>query len=116
MTNKKEIRNIFDTLNSRFFGNRLSSKWDVRFVHNLKSTYRKKWIRIDGLCRYETMEIFIDKSLAKHADAAVITLIHEMAHADLMEYVGYDSDEKHGMRFQAKIVELFNLGAYDGLL
>lgn len=112
----KGLRFLFDSLNERFFENRISPAYKIRFVQNLKAKHAGKLQRIDGMHRPSTLEILIDQDFARHEDACTITLIHEMAHADLHGYLGYVSEHQHGMRYQAKLVELFNLGAYDGLL
>ena len=62
-------------------------------------------------------EIELDSSLRiAGADYIQIVLLHEMIHADLPNYIGNMDDTHHGMLFQARIVELFNKGGYDGVL
>jgi len=105
LTNK-DLREQFLIFNNKFFGGRISTSYKVRFAE----------IEDDGQELSDAREIRINAHLRWHPDLMCVVLLHEMAHADLPEYVGYKHDEGHGMRFQAKLDELYRLGAYDGLL
>lgn len=104
MTNK-DLQKAFDRLNERFFDNRLPYV-TVKFGN----------IKDDGLFTHD--EIIISKDLNKHADFAMITLIHEMVHADIIHdgYIGHEHDGGHHTRFYAQIDKLYKAGIYEGLL
>ena len=108
-----ELKKMFLTLNERFFNDRLDKNTKVHFVDDLQD--EETGTELNG--SQEGDEICLDSSLKIiGADVIQIFLLHEMKHADLPEYVGSVEDNDHGMLFQAKTVELFNKGAYDGLL
>ena len=105
----KHLQDFFIGFNKRFFDSRISNKTKVRFEDTEDS---------DGLSFISEREIWIHEDLKDHPDLAMFVLIHEMAHMDpeLDTYIGSKGQEDHGMRFQAKIDELYKAGAYDGLL
>lgn len=100
----KELRFAYKHLNKRFFDNRLPEDCVVRFQK----------MEDDG--EQLPGEINVHEDFKKHPDVATLTLLHEMAHLDLSAYIGQEQDGHHGMQFQAKIWELVNKGAFDGLL
>lgn len=104
LTNKK-LKYGFDHLNERFFNNEIPDMV-VRFGK----------IKQDGICYPK--EIIIADSLRYHPDLATIVLLHEMVHAHLhaQGYVGYEHDEGHGSKFHVAVDQLYNIGAYEGLL
>jgi hypothetical protein len=105
MTNK-DLQKQFERLDKLFFDSRLEGL-RVRFVDLNEEG-------ANGM--YMGNEIQIDKRL-RHTDGPVIiTLLHEMIHADMPKYIGYPADGGHGMLFQSRLVELFQMGAYDGVL
>jgi hypothetical protein len=107
----KEVRRLFNNFNKEYFDNSLSKEMRIEFVRN--PMVGKD--RVDGYQLGE--DIVLRESLRSHYDSVVITLIHEMIHADLPHYVGNRRMAGvHGTIFQAKVVQLFNAGIYDGLL
>lgn len=114
--NDRGLRFVFDAINERYFANRISPAYDVRFVKKLKAKHNGRMREVDGLHEPAKMRISIHAGLMNHDDCAIITLIHEMAHADLSEYIGCGADGKYGLRFHAKIDELYKMGAYDSAL
>lgn len=116
----KWLKKSFMHLNSQFFDNRLPGSITVRFEKKIGHYCEesKEWTIPDGFFDSREDTICIDKSLEYSPDSVMITLIHEMAHADLRfrGYTGYPADEGHGMMFKGEIVRLINAGAYDSLL
>lgn len=101
------LREEYKRLNKRFFENLLPKDLSVKFGDLSEDNAH-------GLSTGD--EILIDNRL-RHSDClTAIILLHEMVHISLPEYGGYPADGGHGMRFQARIVKLFEQGAYDGLL
>lgn len=100
-TTDKELRAMYERLNKRWFNGALDVK--VSFVD----------LSDDGdNGAFQNGEIEIDTALRKVGDLVEIILLHEMVHAELSpEY-----QNAHGMRFQARILELIKQGAYDDLL
>jgi hypothetical protein len=103
----KDLQAIFKIYNERFFDGQISEDYLVKFEPMRED---------DGLHIPGAMEILINSDLKRHPDLATFILLHEMAHASLPDYVGHANDGHHGMRFQAKLNELYQKGAYDGLL
>lgn len=117
----KGLRFMFLYYNRRFFQNKISKNYIVEFRKDLRcklTDSAKKAHRVDGLHNDETREILIHENLRYHQDATSVTLLHEMAHAELgLEgYIGHPGDGCHGLRFQARIAKLFEQGAYDDIL
>ncbi len=81
--------------------------WKVEF---------KKLKNMLGLCVYDNQTIYILDALRKYPDVVCVTLLHEMAHADLPDYESYQNFDDHGPQFHVKIDHLYKMGAYDGLL
>jgi predicted SprT family Zn-dependent metalloprotease len=106
MTNKT-LQQTFHYLNERFFDGRIPDDYKVYF---------KKMREDDGLHYQGPREIAINADFKSHPDVATLVLLHELAHADLPDYIGQKSEEHHGMQFQAKIWDLIKKGAYEGLL
>jgi len=110
MHTNNDLRNFFIVANARFFDNRIDPSYTIAF----------KRMRNDGEHIPTTKTILINSDFKKHGDMAFIVVLHEMAHADLHGYIGYEDKtgrgNGHGMRYQAKLDELYKLGAYDGLL
>jgi hypothetical protein len=106
----KDLQMAYATLNERFFDNRLDPEVKVLFDNELYD---------DGgegeFCKSERT-IRIDSGLRKYPDYATATLLHEMVHVEYPNHVSYENDSGHGMVFKARIVDLFNRGAYDGIL
>ena len=106
MTNK-ELKDRFVTMNERFFNNSIGLGYKVQFAD----------IEDDGDHTPSEKLIRINKDLKSHPDLADVVLLHEMAHASLPDYVGCEvSGAAHGMRFMAKLDELYKKGAYDAIL
>jgi hypothetical protein len=103
--NNKDLQKIFKLMNKRFFAERIPDM-TVKFGD----------IEDDGICTPD--EIIINKDLKGHSDYAIITLLHEMVHADVNNdgYIGYENDGGHHTRFYAGIDRLYKAGAYEGLL
>lgn len=99
-------------IDKTYFDSKLPGTLEVKFVKNLWN----KGEKCDGIFHPSRMIISIDDRLRQHPDMCNIVLIHECAHVSLPNYKGGPMDKHHGMLFQAKIVELFNAGAYDGIL
>ena len=116
----KWLKKTFMRLNCQFFDNRLPGSMTIGFKKKIGryDEEAKAWVIPDGYFDWREDSIFVDQSLQYSPDSVMITLLHEMAHADLRfrGYVGYDADEGHGMMFKGEIVRLINAGAYDGLL
>lgn len=108
MTQAK-LEKEFSQLNEQFFESRLTEV-KVRFGDSIRTD------AANGVYNYDTNTITIDRRLSFTDRYVAITLIHEMVHADMLGYKGYPADGGHGMLFQARLVELFKLGAYDGLI
>ena len=103
----QELKKFYLHLNKEFFSNKLDKKMKLRFADDLKDEDDN--IELNG-CQ-EGDEIVLDSSLKLGSMEYIqIILLHEMCHAALPH------DVNHGIVFQAKIVELFNKGAYDYLL
>lgn len=103
----KELQKAFDYYNERFFESRLNG-WRVRFGDIDDKD--------EGECVRSEQLITINNQFRDCLDIASIIMLHEMAHADLPDYIGVDPDEEHGMMHMAKIAELIRRGAYDNLL
>lgn len=99
----KALQNMFKRLNRAYFGKRLNCK--VIFTNLLR---KEDCI---GIC-YNPDEIQLDKSLKKVPCVAEMTLLHEMVHAEQW----FRNVKHHGRAFQKRIQQLYNQGAYDGLL
>lgn len=116
----KWLKKSFIRLNCNFFDNRLPGSMTVKFESKIGryDEDKKEWIIPDGYFDWRADTIIVDQSLQYSPDSVMITLLHEMAHADLRfrGYTGYDEDGGHGMIFKGEIVRLINAGAYDGLL
>src|SRR5258708_923263 len=103
----KDLQAAFTLYNERFFDNRISKRYKILF---------KDMPDDDGYHIVGDQEIWINSDFRRHPDIATFVLIHEMAHADLPEYIGAPGSDQHGMRHHAKLDELYKMGAYDGLL
>ena len=103
----KDLQAIFKIYNERFFDGKIDEHYTVKFEPMRDD---------DGLHIPGAKEILISARLRLHPDLATFVLLHEMAHASLPGYIGHANDGHHGMRFQAKLDELYQKGAYDGLL
>jgi len=108
MTNKI-LQKSFNILNKRFFQGRLNGAI-VKFGDCGEDG------KADG--EHTSGEITISSDFKRHPDMALLTLLHEMVHADLDRegYIGYVSDGGHHTRFYAGIDRLYKAGAYEGLL
>jgi len=100
---------MYRKINERFFDGRLPTV-SVRYSDDLIEEHADGIYTLDG-------EILIASYLRVSYGLTQIVLIHEMVHVELGDtYRGYPGDGGHGMRFQARLVELFNAGVYDNLL
>jgi len=103
LTNK-DLKAMYRRINRVYFRNQLLKDMVVVFSDT----------EDDGVPVYGEFEppnrIAIANDLKRMYEVVETTLLHECVHASLGEH------NHHGMRFQARIVELFNQGAYDGLL
>lgn len=107
----KDLRASFKIFNNRFFDGRINLPiTNVRFADN------EDCEDSDGL--FTGDEILVHQDLKKHPDFAMITLLHEMVHADLRQdgYVGYQHDGGHHTRFYGGLDRLYKAGAFEGLL
>lgn len=102
----KDLQRLFNINNHRYFEDQIDSGYTVKFEKS----------QDDGFHIPSVKKISINADLRRHPDLALLVLLHEMAHASLPEYRGAEDQNTHGMLFQAKLVELFNKGAYDGIL
>ena len=104
---RSDLRRMKDRLDRKFFGGALKD-YDVSFA-NLNTD------ELSGCCDPDFKVIQIDGGLRPFWKLTEIVMLHEMSHALLgPDYIG--SRDGHGMRFDARIVKLFEIGAYDGLL
>jgi hypothetical protein len=105
------LQGSFDLFNRKYFFGRLIA---------IECTYGKPVKGADAHWELRDRTIVIDKDLRTHDSLALICLLHEMAHAylELDEYEGGTTvkDNYHGMRYQAEIWRLIQMGGYDGLL
>lgn len=108
----RDLRLILLHIDKTFFDNKLPNLLKIKFVKNLWHAGE----RCDGVFHPGDMVISIDNDLRYHPDLCHIVVVHECAHAALPNYKGDLIDKHHGMLFHAKLVELFNLGAYDSVL
>lgn len=109
MTNA-QLKKLYLKFNKRFFDNRLDKDMVVTFEHDLEDEETGQ--ELNGIQFGD--EVILNESLKLVGmDYISIILLHEMVHADLPDYNPADI---HGPLFQAKVVRLFEKGAYDGLL
>ena len=100
------LRRWFNWYNKKYFANSLPH--DTRLLWSVQNSTHAYMV---------DKSIHMDPMLAAYPRYMRIVLLHEMAHADLPDYIGNkDMDAEHGPLHQARIVELFKAGAYDGLL
>lgn len=114
--NNKDLRRMFMYNNHRFFNNQIPDHIAVVFG---KVKHYPDLKDASGFYDHSEQKIVIDEVLSSFGKSTETIVLHEMAHARLVMdgYLGNtDSGERHGMRFQAEIVRLFNAGSYDGLL
>lgn len=108
MVSNADLRRMYRQANTRFFDNKLPQNLKVRFGELADEG-------ADGI--FEDNSIEIAQYLRATYALSYVVLLHEMVHAELEPtYQGYAKDGGHGMRFQARLVELFEAGAYDGFL
>lgn len=109
----RDLQLVLIHIDKIYFDCKLPSQLNIKFVKNLWDGGEK----CDGTFDYNKMVISIDNNLRYHPDLCHIVVAHESVHAALPDYKGDGLTTRvHGMLFQAKIVELFNLGCYDGVL
>lgn len=97
----RDLKKTYSSFNRKYFDNKLPKSMVVRFGRLSYQDYGE--YDPDGI-------ITISSSISHIAEMIMTTLLHEMAH------VAVGPQAEHGMIWQSKIVELFNQGAYDGLL
>lgn len=109
----RDLQLILIHIDKTYFDEKLPDMLRIKFVKNLYN--RGEWC--DGTFDPSTMLISIDNNLRFHPNLCHIVVLHECAHVALPNYKGDGLITKdHGMLFQAKLVELFNQGAYDEVL
>ena len=109
--NNNDLRKAFKLFNVRFFEGRINlDPSSVRFASSDDCD------NCDGLHLGDA--IYINEDFKKHGDCAMITLLHEMVHADIIQngYLGYEQDGGHHTLFYAGIDRLYRAGAFEGLL
>jgi hypothetical protein len=109
--NNKDLSKSYKVFNHLFFDGRIRVlPENVRFASN------EDCDKCDGI--YDGEEILINEDLKRSGDYAMITLLHEMVHADIRQngYIGYEHDGGHHVLFYAGIDRLYRAGAYEGLL
>lgn len=106
----KNLQLNFKLINTRFFDGRVPADIKVQFVPSAELDGD------DGEYTESEKTIRITEDFRRHENAALVVLIHEMAHAALPTYIGWNDKEDHGDRFEALRGELYLKGAYDGLL
>lgn len=120
LNDDKWLEKSFRKLNHQFFNNEIPGSLRVAFVKDcgVWSENNKNFSRCEAYFDAMRDAIFVDDLLKGFPNLVMLDLIHEMAHAKLFfqGYRGYPSDEGHGTQFQAEIVRLIRIGAYDGLL
>jgi hypothetical protein len=106
----KDLWKEFNRLNDRFFGGRIKLN-AIRFATKLP-------FNASGVYSMTKNRILISSNLKTFWTTVSLTLLHEMAHADLdaRGYLGYLEDGGHGSLFQVELDRLYKAGAYDGLL
>ena len=104
MTNA-DLKAMYRQLHRKYFKGELNPDMIVRLDKDIEIEYG----HVYGVFE-PPEEILINPKIKNFSEIVQVTILHEMVHASLGIH------NHHGMRFQARIVELFNQGAYDGLL
>jgi hypothetical protein len=115
LATNKDLEKWFKQFNKRFFENRISSKVQVRFAMS-EDDRDDIGDDCDGVYLTNEKIILIDKNLRGYVRLLQIILLHEMVHAEFPHHISQPFTEDHGMIFQHRVVELFEAGAFDGLL
>ena len=115
LATNKDLEKWFKAFNRRFFENRIDPRVQVRFAMS-EDDLDEIGNDCDGVYLIEEKVILIDKGLRPYGRMVQVILLHEMIHAEFPHHISQPFTEDHGMVFQHRMVELFNTGAFDGLL
>jgi hypothetical protein len=130
MQTNADLRRFCLVANKRYFGDKLqiakiefsakvckSSHGRMRAV-----AYEQTWVSASGLpprkIEKEMQLIFIHPRLRRWRDLCMMTVYHEMVHAelDMLGFYGKEgSCRKSGFRFNRRMTELAQAGAFNGL-
>jgi hypothetical protein len=115
LATNKDLEKWFKQFNRRFFENRIDPRVQVRFAMS-EDDRDVIGDDCDGVYLVDEKVILIDKALRGYRRLTQMILLHEMIHAEIPKHISQPFIEDHGMLFQHRMVELFNAGAFDGLL
>ena len=124
-----DLRRFVNLANKRYFSGRLEIA-RIEFATKLLDcsgktsavVYRQTGVSASGLpprvMEKEMHHILISSRMRRWYDLCMMTVYHEMIHAelDMLGFYGKDgSCGKSGVRFNQRMVELAQAGAFDGL-
>jgi hypothetical protein len=119
------LRRFCNLANKRYFGGRLPIA-KISFSSKLKANWHgRTYVCIydvkqdDGrITAFEMSHIEINSKLKRARDLCMMTVYHEMVHAEL-DMLGFRGKElscrKSGARFNQRMTELAEVGAFNGL-
>jgi hypothetical protein len=115
MTNR-ELKDIFDLANSRYFRNRLKNvtiRWakDKELPSQNSAVTRSQHGKVPRGKR--KFLILLSKDLKKMSSVAIITVLHELVHVEQWEQV--TDRTQHGRKFQKRMKQLAAKGVFNGL-
>lgn len=119
------LRRFCNLANKRYFGGRLPIA-KISFSSRLRAYRHGRTFtcvydvkQVDGRwTEFEMSHIEISSKLRRARDLCMMTVYHEMVHAELFRlgfYDGENSCRKSGARFNRRMTELAQAGAFNGL-
>jgi hypothetical protein len=115
LATNKDLARWLKLFNGRFFDGRIDPAVQVRFALS-EEDQCDLGDDCDAVYLPDEQLILIEKTFRSYERVTQILLLHEMIHAEFPDHVSQPFSDDHGMIFQHRVVTLFNLGAYDGLL
>jgi hypothetical protein len=120
-----DLRKFVQLANRRYFGGKLriakiefSTKLEKRFHGKTHTVVYTVDQRDGGVTELETYQISINSRLRRWRDLCMMTVYHEMVHADLYARGLSSKDNscrKSGAAFNQRMTELAQAGAFNGL-
>ena len=115
MTNR-DLKDIFDLANSRYFRNRLKNvtiRWakDREIRSQSLAVTRSQHGKVPKGER--KFLILLSKELKKMSSVAIMTVLHELTHVEQWDKV--TDRTQHGRKFQKRMKQLAAKGAFNGL-
>lgn len=102
------LKRLYGHFNRKWFASSLPADTAVLFSYCNGDMAQTEYIPVDGI----PAVISIAPILKKIGwDVVAMTLLHEMVHLDVMRRFG--TKDNHGRRFNARMLELANAGAFN---